>query len=358
MASVKLSTIAQRADLAGAEFTFEESSGKLFFRQSNEDRTRMIGTIEKYEDGFLYRKKEKEMDMYHKFMAWSIYAPIVEMVEYIEYETENFHFYIRTNTIPGRGFKMTNRGHGYSKKWVVPARSWGIRIKDTRYQRMLDMLGFEWFQKLRGSLAKPSTKALMKFLKEERSRGMVYPRTDEVFYPLKYVGFVKTRVVIIGDMPLSSEFACNVPFSVKYGVAGKDEVNQNIMKVVEDEIYDGFNLNSDTVFTHWMRQGVLPLNSSSTANLFSRDAHVGKGWEDWNREVIGALLEREHTVKPVFILLGDEAKREYYDTIHERANVICAPMPYDNNLEEFKSKKIFKTCNKILEQMLQKQIQW
>lgn len=356
----KVKLISQRLDLEGAEFVYDKPTGKLYFRQSNEERVRPIGSILK-EDGMVaYYKMEKEKDKYIKYMAWSIYVPLVEAVDFIVYETETFLYRITSEKVRKLGFITSDKGHGNSKKYIVPIKYWDVKSKEKKYQSMLSRLGYEWFNVLKQDLVSPEVRELMKFLKKQRDTGSIFPASEKLFKPFQLTGYVDTKVVLFHDYPFELGRANGLAWSVEDNVVGEHPKAINLFDIVEEEMYDGFNLNRSKDLRYLARQGVLLLNSVYTANIYSTKAHEGKGWEDWNRKVISSIITNKLHAPVVFILLGDKVQGDYGELLENPGNhlVLKAPMPEGEGINELIKAKIFTKCNNYLKKAKRRPINW
>lgn len=357
----KIQMIVDRPDSDGTRLRFHKNSGRVFISQSNEpDRWRPIGTIYIEDGNIVYYKNEKEADKYKKYMAWSVYYVLVEIADVIIYETELYKYRITSNRLRTESFIVKDKGHGRGKKYVCPIKHWDIMSKNPKYQKMMDRMGYEWLDVLKPVLRTKGVKELMGYLKKERSSSVVYPGSDELFLPLKLTGYTNTKVVIFDRHPLSREHAFGPAFHVPETSPVKHKYLERILDTIEEELYDGMNLNRSKNLESWMKQGVLLLNSTVTGNFYSPTAHKGIGWEDFNRCIV-KLLSRDKVHQPVaFVLLGEEIQELYGDCVEDdRHLVIRAPYPdSEENLEKIRDIRIFERVNDFLKGNGQDAIVW
>ena len=163
-----------------------------------------------------------------------------------------------------------------------------------------------WRRQLAGEFDKPYFHALAEKVREEYSRGPVFPPGPRIFAAFDTTPFEDVKVVIIGQDPYHGEGQANgLCFSVAPGVALPPSL-VNIFKEVSAET--GAPFPSDGDLTRWARQGVLLLNSTLTVAPHQPRSHHGIGWEEFTDEVVRRLsTERENLV---FMLWGSDAARK------------------------------------------------
>jgi uracil-DNA glycosylase len=128
--------------------------------------------------------------------------------------------------------------------------------------------------------------AMEQFLQEEKAKGAVYPKDEEIFNALNSTPFKKIKVVIIGQDPYHGEGqAHGLCFSTK----GKDipPSLRNIYKEVERDC--GIEMPGHGDLTKWATQGVLLLNATLTVRKARAGSHQGKGWEKFTDAIIRAV---------------------------------------------------------------------
>jgi uracil-DNA glycosylase len=164
----------------------------------------------------------------------------------------------------------------------------------------------DWNPVLRGEFEKPYWRELQAFVAEERRRGPVFPRHDDVFRALHLTPYAGTRVLILGQDPYHGPGqAHGLCFSVQPGVAIPPSL-VNIYKELEQDL--GCTPPRHGNLEHWARQGVLLLNAVLTVRAHNANSHQGKGWEKFTDEVIRAVDAKDETV--VFMLWGGYARRK------------------------------------------------
>lgn len=362
MIAEKMAMIASRPDKDGTKLKFDKSSGRLYLSQSNEpDRWRPVGSISEENDKVFYRKTEKEKDKYMKWMAWSVYYVIVEMVDMIVYETELYRYTISSRKLALESILRKDPGHGNGLKYVCPIKHWKMESKDRKYNKMLERMGYEWLEKLKPVLSNESTRSLMGTLKKERMSSAVYPDSDLLFLPFKKCPYVDTKVVLLDRYPLNREVAYGLAYSVPDSSPFSNPISETLQDIIEDEEYGGMNLNRSKDLGYLAEQGVLLLNNVVTGNFYSPSAHVGIGWEEFNKNVVRTLVEDTLHRPVVFVLLGDEIIDAYEKIImnSDKHLIIKGPYPDNkNSVQNLRKARIFNKINCFLMEHYKEAIAW
>lgn len=163
-----------------------------------------------------------------------------------------------------------------------------------------------WKERLQPEFDKPYFKTLTDFVREEYSRGTVYPPGRLIFNAFDLCPFDKVKVVIIGQDPYHEPGqAHGLCFSVNDGVQFPPSL-RNIFKEISDDLGKPVPASGD--LTRWARQGVLLLNATLTVRAGMAGSHQGHGWEEFTDAVIRELNANRSGL--VFILWGSYAKKK------------------------------------------------
>jgi len=147
---------------------------------------------------------------------------------------------------------------------------------------------------------------LRRFVAEERARGRVYPREEQVFAALERTEPDAVRVVILGQDPYHGEGqAHGLAFSVPRGVPRPPSL-VNIHRELAADL--GHPIPSHGSLESWADRGVLLLNTVLTVRESEAASHAGRGWEAFTDRVIVALAERVRPI--VFVLWGSHAQKK------------------------------------------------
>jgi uracil-DNA glycosylase len=212
----------------------------------------------------------------------------------------------------------------------------------------------DWNPLLRGEFDKPYWQQLQQFVRDERSRGAVYPKHEDVFAALHLTPYADVRVVILGQDPYhGAGQAHGLCFSVQHGVAVPPSL-QNMFKELRDDL--GIAVASHGNLTKWAQHGVLLLNTTLTVRAGSAGSHHGKGWETFTDEVIRVVNERDFVV---FVLWGANARRKksLIDTSRHTIIESAHPSPLSAHNGFFGSRP-FSRVNAALERAGHSAIDW
>ena len=160
-----------------------------------------------------------------------------------------------------------------------------------------------WNEILKEEMAKPYFKKLGNYVKDEYKSKICYPKYEDIFAALKFVGYDDVKVVILGQDPYHGENeAHGLSFSVHNNVKRPPSL-LNILKELHSDL--GVQKN-DNDLSSWAMSGVLLLNSILTVVKDSPLSHKDKGWETFTDFIISKLNEREKPI--VFVFWGSYAR--------------------------------------------------
>lgn len=212
-----------------------------------------------------------------------------------------------------------------------------------------------WKEALQEEFGKPYFEELAVFVKEEYTKGGVYPPPKEIFKAFDLTPFNKVKVVILGQDPYHGPGQANgLCFAVGEGVALPPSL-LNIYKELESDIGPVSKKTGD--LERWAKQGVLLLNATLTVRAHTAGSHQNKGWERFTDAAIKALSEwREHLV---FILWGNYAKAKGAHIDRSKHLVIESPHPSPfSAYSGFFGSKPFSKTNEYLQKTGQTLIDW
>ena len=164
----------------------------------------------------------------------------------------------------------------------------------------------EWQKVLEPEFAKPYYRQLYNFVREEYSKRVIFPPSDDIFNALAYTPLERVKCVILGQDPYHEVHqAHGLCFSVLPGNPPPPSL-VNIYKEIHRDLGTPIPVSGD--LRRWAEQGVLLLNATLTVEAHKAGSHQGKGWEELTDAAIAALnKEREHIV---FMLWGSYAQRK------------------------------------------------
>lgn len=196
---------------------------------------------------------------------------------------------------------------------------------------------------------------LYKFVKEEYSNYVVYPKAEDIFNAFHFTPLKELKVVIIGQDPYHNEGqAHGLCFSVKPEVDIPPSL-VNIYKELNDDL--GCTIPNNGYLEKWAKQGVLMLNTVLTVRAHQANSHQGRGWEKFTDAVIQAVNEQDRPI--VFILWGRPAQSKKVMLNNPRHLILEAPHPSPlSSYRGFFGSKPFSKTNNFLKENGLEQIDW
>lgn len=176
-------------------------------------------------------------------------------------------------------------------------------LKD-KFQKLL---GKEWYKILEPYLETRDFSNLTLELFKERRIHTVYPEkgSDLLFKAFRTTPFSKVKVVILGQDPYHDGSYDGFAFSNTEKLAPSPSL-RNILKEVEDDVYDGFQLSQDLSLQRWAEQGVLLINTAHTVRKGEPSSHLHL-WDMFTARVIHSLVNNHKPM--VWILWGAKARK-------------------------------------------------
>lgn len=189
----------------------------------------------------------------------------------------------------------------------------------------LDMaqINNDWLEPLSKEFVKPYYKELYNFIKDEYSKCVVYPPSEEIFSAFHLTPLSKVKVVVIGQDPYHEPGqAHGLSFSVKPGIDIPPSL-VNIYKELSEDV--GTYIPNNGYLVKWAKQGVLMLNALLTVRAHNAFSHKGKGWEEFTDAAIKALNEVDRPI--VFLLWGKPAQMKADILNNPKHLILKAPHP-------------------------------
>lgn len=187
----------------------------------------------------------------------------------------------------------------------------------------MGMITNDWANAIQGEFRKPYYRELYGFIKEEYSKYVIYPPSDEIFNAFHFTPLSEVKVVILGQDPYhNAGQAHGLCFSVQPGTEIPPSL-VNIYKELEDDL--GCYVPNNGYLEKWARQGVLLLNTVLTVRAHQANSHQGRGWEQFTDAVIQAVNAKEEPV--VFLLWGRPAQSKRSMLTNPKHLILEAPHP-------------------------------
>ena len=180
----------------------------------------------------------------------------------------------------------------------------------------------------------------------------VYPPRQHVFDAMRVTSLDSVKVVIIGQDPYINAHPGKGPeahglcFSVRNGVPQPPSL-RNILKEINDSVYQGQPVSVDSDLTRLARQGVLLLNASLTVVAGKSNSHANLGWHELTDDIIRTVSRlKEHVV---FMLWGAFAQKK--EALIDRGKHLVLKTSHPSPLSAhrgFLGSGIFVRCNEYL----------
>jgi len=213
----------------------------------------------------------------------------------------------------------------------------------------------DWAEKISIEYKKPYYRELFNFIKEEYSKVVVYPPSEDIFNAMHLTPLSKVKCVILGQDPYHEPGqAHGLCFSVKPDIKIPPSL-ENIYKELHDDI--GFSIPNHGYLEEWAKQGVLLLNTVLTVRAHKAFSHRGKGWEQFTDAIIRTVNEVERPI--VFLLWGKPAQEKKALLNNPKHLILEAPHPSPlSAYRGFFGCKHFSKANDFLVQNGETPIDW
>jgi len=206
-------------------------------------------------------------------------------------------------------------------------------------------------------------KELVKLAYEvHNNNSKVLPERKDVFAALRATSLADTRVVIIGQDPYFNEHPGKGPeahglcFSVKKDIPVPPSL-KNILQEVNNSIYGGKPVSTNSDLTRWANQGVLLLNASLTVIAKRPNSHATLGWHKLTDNIIESISKKKENV--VFMLWGAFAQKK--NALIDRKKHLVLATSHPSPLSAYRGflgSGIFTSCNDYLTKNGEDPIEW
>lgn len=230
--------------------------------------------------------------------------------------------------------------------------------------RFVELFGKEWYDALGGELLTNSFywRGIGYKIAQERGIYTIYPEkgSDTLFKAFRTTPLSKVKVVILGQDPYHDGSYDGFAFSNRDDGQRISPSLQNILKEVESDVYDGFQIDQNPDLERWAKQGVLLINTAHTVRKGDPSSHL-EYWKIFTEKVVSLLFSQDRPI--VWIVWGKKAKKIIEDVpIHHNSEkhlflTSPHPSPFSAHTGFFGSKP-FSKANKFLEENGHGIIQW
>ena len=181
-----------------------------------------------------------------------------------------------------------------------------------------------WLDALSDEFKKPYYKQLYSFIKDEYSKSVIYPPSEDIFNALHLTPLDKVKVLVLGQDPYHEPGqAHGLSFSVLPGKADTPPSLVNIYKELSDDL--GCYVPNNGYLKKWADQGVLLLNTVLTVRAHQANSHKGRGWEQFTDAIIKAVNEQDRPI--VYMLWGKPAQMKKSMLNNPKHLILEAPHP-------------------------------
>ena len=217
----------------------------------------------------------------------------------------------------------------------------------------------EWYDALKPVLESQYWKHIGNTIANERKLYTIYPDkgSDTLFKAFRTTPLSKVKVVILGQDPYHDGSYDGFAFSNSDSSRRTSPSLQNILKEVEDDIYDGMLLDKDPNLERWAQQGVLLINTAHTVRKGLPGSHLNY-WKEFTKHVLLLLSQQDRPM--VWILWGKKASDIALTVIKNEKHLYIGsahPSPYSAHSGFFGSRPFSRT-NEYLEKHGSEKILW
>ena len=218
------------------------------------------------------------------------------------------------------------------------------------------MLNNDWAKALNPEFHKEYYRQLYTFVKDEYSRRVIYPPSEEIFSAFHFTPLSEVKVLLLGQDPYHNEHqAHGMSFSVPQDQKEIPPSLQNIYKELQDDL--GCYIPNNGYLKKWADQGVLLLNTVLTVRAHQANSHQGKGWEQFTDAVIEAVNAQNRPV--VYLLWGRPAQSKIPMLTNPKHLILKAPHPSPlSAYRGFFGCRHFSQCNEFLKANVAETIDW
>lgn len=186
------------------------------------------------------------------------------------------------------------------------------------------MITNDWLDTVTEEAKKPYYRELYRFVKEEYTKGVIYPLADDIFNAFHFTPLSKVKVVLLGQDPYHNvNQAHGLSFSVLPNQKEIPPSLQNIYKELQDDL--GCYIPNNGYLKKWADQGVLLLNTVLTVRAHQANSHQGKGWEQFTDAIIKAVNAQERPI--AYLLWGRPAQNKASMLDNPKHLILKAPHP-------------------------------
>ena len=220
----------------------------------------------------------------------------------------------------------------------------------------MGMITNDWLEAVSEEFKKPYYRELYGFVKEEYSKGAVYPPADDIFNAFHFTPLSKVKVLLLGQDPYHNvNQAHGLSFSFPVSQKKIPPSLQNIYQELHDDL--GCTIPNHGYLKKWADQGVLLLNTVLTVRAHQANSHQGKGWEKFTDAIIQAVNGQDRPI--VYLLWGRPAQKKASMLTNPKHLILKAPHPSPlSAYNGFFGCRHFSQANAFLEEHGEEPVDW
>lgn len=222
----------------------------------------------------------------------------------------------------------------------------------------------DWYSKLKHYLETPEfAKIAIQINQERKIKNIIPTQGSELFLKVfRVVPFNSVIVNVLGQDPYYNppEAFDGLAFSNSTLDSSQPSLS-NILEEVENDVYDGFNLERLNNFSlyNWAEQGVFLNNTAHTVVQGMPESHLYY-WRNFTIEVIKALNDKDNIVHLLWGRKAQAYKKYITNTTHYIIETSHpSPLSFKDKAPiPFVDSKCFSRCNEFLREKNIKEIIW
>jgi len=277
----------------------------VFLRLAEEKISRKLGVL--FDNRFIvYRNRERHLMRNTNSYGFNEQVINTLEVDFVDIYEEKQMFRVPKEILLTQG-ENVEAHDGFEKQIFLP-----ISIIETFKTVIpedlvrIDLLGEEWFYKLKEEFHKPYMIMLGRTVAYRRNISVVFPERQDMFKAYKKTQFSDVKVVIVGQDPYyTRDVADGLAFSSALATYLPPSLKE-IYKAIEKDVHFGLFLDQNPCLDYLAEQGVLLLNRVLTVENKAPRSHYGIGWEQFTEETLKKL--KDHPRDLVVMLWGMEAR--------------------------------------------------
>lgn len=196
---------------------------------------------------------------------------------------------------------------------------------------------------------------LFSYLEQFYKVKKIWPQKHNIFRAFHLCDYHDLKIVILGLDPYPNSHANGLSFANSDETKSISPSLKKIIESIEDDYYNGLNLNFDITLESWAKQGVLLLNTALTVEEGKTGSHLNK-WSRFTEFLIKRLSE--FNPGTIYVLWGKVAQ-EYKQFIDQDNNyIIEGEHPSYSSYQGRKWNFSFKTIDEITIKLYGENIKW